>query len=255
MKFTTIIFLLLISLTAFAQPNVSLQVQNRQYLPGDTINVQFDVYGFTDIAAYQLAVQFRLGALEFLAIDSAASDFGLTFDNFGTQKLSQGLLPTNFSDVSGHSLPDGSCLFAIVFIASDTGSLVSDLWLQHDPVMSPLGNPFLVKPLAYTPSLMSGPITLSFYDISTGVVSPVSATNAQAIPNPCPRHTTIAFDAIGVADYRILVTDMAGRMVRSTSGVTSPGNNEIPITFPDAGMYFVRVSTPCGSFIEKVIAE
>lgn len=254
---TRIIFFLLLTFTAsaHAQPNVSLQSQNQEYLPGDTLNISFEVSGFTDIIAYQLAIQFELGKLEFLWVDSTSSDLGLTYDNFGYAKLYQGLLPTNMSTIDPVSIPDGSTLFSLVFMAKDTGSLHQDLWLQHTAVMSSLGNPFLVKPLAYNQALESGPISLAWYDVATSTTSPVSATNVQAIPNPCPLYTTIAFDAIGVTEFTCHVTDMSGRHIKTITGVTSPGTNELPITLPAPGMYLVAINTKCATFVEKVVAH
>jgi len=258
MKFATIIFFLLLSFAATAQQSeLILLAPDKTFVAGDTVRMDIAANEMHTITAYQFCIEFDLGALTFLSIDSTGSALGLNENDFGWWTLDEGKIPTVFTNPWGVTVPDGSHMFSIVFIAQVDGSLSQFAGLQTTPDggFSLLPAAWYWTGLPFPNSNQQIPLTLTFYDVATSTSSPVSATTIQAIPNPCPLYTTIAFDATGETDFQMVVTDMQGRHIKTKSGVTSPGTNELPITLPASGMYIVAIKTKCATFVERVLAQ
>lgn len=245
---TRILFFLLLTFAASAQ-SVDFTIEDRTFVAGDTVNADFLVYGFDTIRAYQFTTLFDPAALQFVSVETSGSSLGLTQDDFGLWNLDDGQIRHVVMWASPTDLPPGSYMFTYRFVALVDGSLSQFMALEPElPYWS-------LYPVAYSISLLPWPLTLSFVAPSTSVASPVSATNVQAIPNPCPMYTTIAFDATGETEFICHVTDMSGRHIKTITGTTSPGTNEFPITLPASGMYLVAIKTKCATFVEKVVAH
>lgn len=249
---TRILFFLLLTFTASAQwlPDLHLDIPEKQFSAGDTVTADFYVTGFDSISAYQFAIQFDSLEIAFLDIATDSSALGLSPDDFGLWTLSKARIPTVWTNPYSSSLPPNSYLFSIRFIAQENGLLSNSFRIEPKP---PTG--WYLTPLYYNFYQQPGYIALAWYDIATSAASPVSATSIQAIPNPCPLHTTIAFDATGETEFVCLVTDLQGRHIKTITGVTSPGTNELPITLPAPGMYLVAIKTKCATFVEKIVAH
>lgn len=247
-----IIFFLLLTFSASAQllPDLHLDVQNKSFSAGDTVTADFYVTGFDSISAYQFAIQFDSLEIEFLDVATDSSALGLSPDDFGLWTLNKARIPTVWSNPWSSTLPPNSYLFSIRFIAQVNGDLFGSLRLEPKPSTG-----FYLWPLYYDFYLQPGHVALSWYDVATSTESPVSAATIQAIPNPCPLYTTISFDATGETDYACHVTDMQVRNIRSITGTTSYGRNELPITLPAPGMYLVAIKTKCATFVEKIVAQ
>lgn len=247
---TRIIFcLLLIASQASAQ--LSLYAYDKQFDAGDTVTLDINVSGFDSITAYQWSIKFDVAALAWVSYETEGSALGPDVDAFGYWTFGQGCAPTVWTNPWGSSVPDGSYLYGIKFVALQAGSLSDYIQLQSAPASGGYNLPakaweFLITQI---------PVTFAFLAPLSPVSEPVSATSIQAIPNPCPLYTTIAFDATGVTEFTCVVTDLQGRPVKTIRAVTTPGTNELPITLPAPGMYLVAIKTKCATFVEKIVAQ
>lgn len=256
MKIKFLISALLLSFAASAQ-SLDWTAQDKSFLAGESVTLDLSVSGFDTIACYQYTILFDLAALEFDSLETSGGALLLSSDDFGLSFLDEGKIRHAWSTVPYLTIPD-SYVFSVRFTAIVDGSLSTFVGMEPLLVPAWAGLPpraYKYTGLPFPNALLPIPLNFSFVDQALDSQEPVSAPTIQATPNPCPLYTTIAFDATGVTDYVLTITDMHGRVIKFASGVTTLGTNEFPADFPAAGMYIVRVVTPCGSFAEKVIAN
>jgi hypothetical protein len=93
------------------------------------------------------------------------------------------------------------------------------------------------------------------YQSTTATVEPVSGQSLQIAPNPFTDGTTIRFALTHAQRARVLITDMAGRIVLDERMSGSAGTNALLWNAKDApsGVYFVKLETEEGTEVKKVI--
>ncbi|MBK7939621.1 MAG: T9SS type A sorting domain-containing protein [Lewinellaceae bacterium] len=83
------------------------------------------------------------------------------------------------------------------------------------------------------------------------------STYLEVKPNPFHRSTTILFSSTQAQDLHISITDVAGRIVFRQKIAAAAGVNKFRWEAGDlqSGVYFVRMETPEGTAVKKVVKE
>jgi hypothetical protein len=87
------------------------------------------------------------------------------------------------------------------------------------------------------------------------VAEVTSGQSLQIAPNPFTDGTTIRFTLTRAQRARVLITDMAGRIVLDERMSGSAGTNALLWNAKDApsGVYFVKLETEEGTGVKKVV--
>ncbi|MCB0531193.1 MAG: T9SS type A sorting domain-containing protein [Lewinellaceae bacterium] len=92
---------------------------------------------------------------------------------------------------------------------------------------------------------------------TVGLTEPTAALYLEVQPNPFTDATTIFFNSGQHRDVRLLITDVAGRLVLQQDIVAVPGMNSLRWNTGSvqAGMYFIRLETPEGAVVRKILRQ
>jgi uncharacterized protein (TIGR02145 family) len=77
---------------------------------------------------------------------------------------------------------------------------------------------------------------------------------AAVYPNPSQGTAQVAFRVDRQQYARLTVCNMGGQVVAQTECEVDAGQNEFRVNFPDAGTYYITVTTPTGTTVVKAIS-
>lgn len=100
--------------------------------------------------------------------------------------------------------------------------------------------------------------SLAPYGNPTSVHTYGTAVAIQVAPNPTTAEITVRFAPTTAGAYSIDMFDMQGKQVISRTGASTTTTEQavsIPIPHIPAGAYYVRLTTPKGIAMEKIIVE
>ena len=237
-----------------AQPLV-WRVRDQLLKAGQTIDLDFSVANFTDIAAYQFGMRFDPAVMQFQQASGINTELALDqASHFGAYRIAQGELRTLWSVAEGKTLPGVQPMYRLRFKVLQGGKKLSEV-LGLDPA--------ILAALAYTTDLAQREVQLVFTDfMQPGLNLPdVLASDyfdlLQNRPNPFNDRTTIGFVLPTATDAQLRVLDLSGRELWRTDKSYPAGYHEESIRLDDigaTGMLFYELTTPQGTQTRKMLA-
>lgn len=108
---------------------------------GDTVCVEVTVRDFTNILSMQYSMNWDPKVLSFLRVDGFKLK-DLSVNNFGLNRTDQGKMGTSWFDyaVQGISIPDGSAIYRVCFIATGDPGASSQVIFSSEPVIIEVSN-------------------------------------------------------------------------------------------------------------------
>lgn len=223
------------------------RTSDRKLEQGETVEVDFTVSNFNDIAAYQFAFGFDPEKLVYEGAEVLTDLIPLDADgDFG---LLDGQLRTSFSMVEGYNLPEGEPVFRLRFAVLESGHKLSELLAL---------SPEALSPRAYSSLLLMTDVELEFsQDLINSAVEPGAAPQVQLLqnrPNPFERETAIGFILPEACEAQLRVYDVNGyELLKTTKRYPAGYNEERLETDAAPGMLFYELTTPFGVLVKKMI--
>jgi len=231
------------------------RVRDRLLKTGQTIELDFSVANFTDIAAYQYGMRFDPAVLQYQQATGTNTDVALDeAGHFGTYQIVKGELRTLWSVDEGKTLPGVQPMYRLRFKVLQGGKKLSEV-LGLDPA--------ILAALAYTSQLAQREVQLVFTDyVQPGQNLPdVLAGDyfdlLQNRPNPFSERTTIGFILPMACDAQLRVFDISGRELWRVDKTYPAGYNEETVRLEEigsTGMLFYELTTPQGKQTRKMLA-
>lgn len=245
-------WLLLATETLSAQVGFSLPFVNNA-TPGTTLNIPFQVTGFSNIASVQFVLTWDPQTLAFFSIDNFNLP-GLDAAEFNSsQALSQGIL--RFAWVSsnlqmGTSVPDATAIFRIRLQAIGPINSGSAVTITQSPPTSfevnQINNGVLQSLGMNQVQLTNGFVAVG-YTVGTTEISDQAEWPVSIVPNPFSETAEIFFENEEGADIQMFITDVAGQIIvekNIISPVSSQHGMEIASSqLREKGMYFLILRT------------
>ncbi len=146
-------------------------------------------------------------------------------------------------------------LFFLTMYANNSGELLNfKLYDSDDGQVRPL-----TEEMNFVSNLHQGDVQdpVPFTLKTVGLAEPAAALYLEVQPNPFTDATTIFFNSDQHRDVRLLITDVAGRLVLQQEIAAAPGMNSLRWNTGSvqAGMYFIRLETPEGAVVRKVLRQ
>lgn len=241
------------------QKPVIWRVRERVLRAGEKVDMNFRVFGFTDVAAYQFALQFDPAQLHFDSIEITGSTIPLSPDgNFGLFNLANGEIRSLWSLPTGMTLPPGTLVFRINFTALAGGKKLSEVLYLDNSILTPV---------AYNSVLASRDLQLYFadytkpFDPRSAGETPAAFALDQNFPNPFEDCTTIGFSlpsGSGPDFYpvQLRVFDGAGRELLYRSGAYPAGNWAEQLCLDEVsgtGVLYYQLTTPLGMQTRRMV--
>lgn len=232
------------------------RVRDRMLTTGRVEDVDFLVFNFNDIAAYQFALQFDPGKLRFEELQLLTT--GIPLDpagNFGLFNLSAGEIRTLWSAATGMNLPRGAPVFRLRFTVLAGEKKLSEVLSLNPGVLTPIG---------YNTVLAPRPVELAWADYlhikpreqeaQTEITEPLLLQNR---PNPFINQTVIGFTLPEAGNAQLRVMDISGRELYRVDKSYPAGYNEELIQLRDiraTGILYYELTTPSGKLTRKMTA-
>lgn len=237
-----------------AQPLVWC-VRDQLLKAGQTIELDFSVANFTDIAAFQHGMRFDPAVLQFQQATGTNTELALDqLSHFGAYRIAQGELRTLWSVAEGKTLPGVQPMYRLRFKVLQGGKKLSEV-LGLDPA--------ILAALAYTTDLAQRAVQLVFTDFEQpGINQPAIVAGdyfdlLQNRPNPFSGRTTIGFILPAATDAQLRVLDLSGRELWRVDKAYPAGYHEESVRLDEigaTGMLFYELTTPQGTQTRKMLA-
>lgn len=222
---------------------LSFRAEEAQLVAGQTIEVPVRAKDFTNIAGYQMTLNFNQNAMEFAGMKPGA--LNLTSEDFGTDHVSEGILTTIWNESKGVTVDNNEVLFTLVFNAKADVSLSSVL----------TANSKLTTAMAVNSTNDQMDVNLEFTS-NTGVVASGQFELMQNTPNPFSSVTNIKFNLPEAGKAVLTVYDVTGKVVYSNSIDAAKGLNELTVNknqLGTAGVLFYQLVAGDYSATKKMV--
>lgn len=238
------------NLTGDAPEPLIWLLEDRVLQAGETVEAEFRVRNFTDLAAFQFALGFDPQLLQYTDMEVLDAGLPLSADgNFGRYNIHNGELRAAYASATGATLPANTPLFKVYFTALSSGERLSELLrLDHD----------IIPATAFTSELERAAMHLVFTETVTSVQDP-SALRAQLLqnrPNPFDRETVIGFVLPDAGEAQLRVLDMSGRELWRVVKQYGAGYHEEIFRPSDGyagGILLYELRTPHGVQTRKMV--
>jgi hypothetical protein len=225
-------------------PPLVLRGADVQLRAGEQIETKLQVYGYEDVTAFQLALDYDPALLQLEAVETPAGGL-LEPGDFGPWTASPGSLRAARVDLQGVSLENGSPFFTLRFRAQESGAWLSDA-LAIDTTA--------LQSEAYKSDLTPQPVLLELQRASSAEDITSGRLSLRVQPNPAKASAALWFTLPEASEAHIRVLDATGRIIQAHRGWYGAGTYERRLDFPSAGLYVVQVATQQGMESVRVIA-
>ncbi|MBK9335084.1 MAG: HYR domain-containing protein [Lewinellaceae bacterium] len=234
-------------------------VRDRMLKAGETVELDFSVTNFMDIAAFQHGMRFDPSVLQYEGMTGTGTTIQLdAASNFGAYQASAGELRTLWSVAQGVTLPGVQPMYRVRFTVLQGGMKLSDILFLDSEVM---------PAVAYTTDLAPRAVQLVFSEIKhTGglpalgdkVEVPITGFDLlQNRPNPFSDRTTIGFILTEACAAQLRVFDISGRELWRSDKTYPAGYHEEVLRLEElnaTGMLYYELTTPQGKQTRKMMA-
>ncbi len=220
------------------------QLEDQLVETGETFSVAFDATEFEQILGYQFTLKYNADQVVFE--DMEAKELrSLNADNFGV-KAEEGIITTSWNRENPLSLTKGSTTFMLTFTAMERVRIsdVIGLYDGYTPAE------------AYNVSNDIMDVQLRFGDVGADEKSVFKLFQNQ--PNPFRTETKIGFQLPETGTATLVIYDVAGKVLRTTTRDYPAGYNEEVIEQSElnaTGILFYRLETDHGVATKKMILK
>lgn len=231
-----------------AGKSLVLRVPDRVLQAGESVSVPFSADQLEDLAAFQFALTFDPGALQFEAVESGATGLPFSADHFGAYNTAVGELRAVWSQASGMRIEEASQLFRLRFKALHSGVRLSEILRLDDSIL---------PAYAYSGQLTESAVEL-YFDVATGTSDPTASgaqLRLQARPNPFRESTTVSFSLPAAGEVQLRVLDASGRELLRMNKSCAAGNNAETLQLGGLsapGVLYCELTTPFGVVVQKM---
>ncbi len=216
--------------------NFVIEIEDREVVEGEIVEVAFDATDFKNIEGYQFTLQYEgLELVEFVE--------GVTTDaNFGFGLQDRGYLVTSWNNPTATANENTSNLFRLKFRATKNGSLLSLL---------DINSKFTASESYRNDGSLLG---VALQPKRSATLFPTFGLG-QNTPNPFTNKTTIGFELPDAAAVELNIIDLQGRVVQTRSGDFAKGQQKIEVLANELqnGTYYYQLVTPFGVAAKKMI--
>lgn len=218
----------------------TLSFNNQQFKAGDRVSVDFDMEKTIDLAGIQLALRFEEGVLELQEV-TANDLLAMTDNNFGLNRVAQGLLTTSWTNPYGIELAEEENVFHLSFIAKQAGNLKEVIQLEANKMAAEL----------YT---TDGNIRT--IQLATKEPKGTSVQLFQNQPNPFTSESEIGFHLPQQEEIVLSIYNSTGTQVKLIKGIYPKGNNTITLSkssLPIGGLYYYTLEADNQKLSKKLL--
>ncbi len=223
----------------FRNAGVDLITRENVYAAEETIRVEFTFSRNTDLAGFQMTVQFDARNMEFVTIESDVLD--ISESNTGLASLDRGYLTMSWNTGTSKAVTTGETVMTAVFIAKKSGILSESIAVNSDITSAEL----------YTGNLEEVELGLEIRNLEAP-----EFVLFQNTPNPFSATTSIRFSLPQASLATITVTDVAGKTLSIIKGDYSTGMNEVMIDRDDlnvTGVLYYTLETESYTATRKMV--
>jgi hypothetical protein len=234
--------------TLSASIPMTFNVQDKELVAGEMVEIDFNLLQIPDLAAFQFALQIDPNHLEYIAV-STSSAFPITTGDFGTVNIADGELRVLWSLAQGLEVSEQTPIFHLKLKALSTGQKLSELISINDLVMGAK---------SFSTNLEEKGVLLNFQSVS-GTVNPFNNNGVQLYqntPNPFSENTNISFNLPISSEARLSIYDGMGRLIFEQNGQFASGFHNLLVDFKNqtaSGILYYNLITPQGNITKKMI--
>ena len=222
-------------------------IEDQQIAVGQDVFVTFASQNFTNVSGYQMTVNFDTDVLQLVeALPGNLTNMGGA--NFNPLRSDEGLLATNWYNLTPVDLPDGYELFTLHFKAMNDAATLSELISVSEDYI-------VIEAVKGDGQLMG--IGLNFENpTATGESLTDRFALYQNRPNPFANKTVIGFHLPTGDDASLTLSDASGKTLKVIRGYYSAGYHQVIIDrseLPVQGVVFYRLQTSQHSAVRKMI--
>ncbi len=222
-------------------------IADQQITAGQDLFVTFASQNFTNINGYQMTVNFDTEVLQFVeAIPGNLVNMGGA--NFNPLRSSEGLLATNWYNLTPVDLPDGYEMFTLHFTAMQDAATLSDLISVSEDYI-------VIEAVKGDGQLLGVGVTFE-NPTATGENLADRFALYQNRPNPFAHKTVIGFHLPTGDDATLTLTDASGKTLKVVRGYYGAGYHQVIVDrddLPAQGVVFYRLETSTHSAVRKMI--
>ncbi|RME07472.1 MAG: T9SS C-terminal target domain-containing protein, partial [Bacteroidetes bacterium] len=222
-------------------------IEDQQITAGQDVYVTFASQNFTNMSGYQMTVNFDTEVLQYVeAIPGNLVNMGGA--NFNPLRSSEGLLATNWYNLTPVDLPDGYEMFTLHFTAMQDAATLSDLISVSEDYI-------VIEAVKGDGELIGVGVTFE-NPTATGENLTDRFALYQNRPNPFAHKTVIGFHLPTGDDATLTLTDASGKTLKVVKGYYGAGYHQVIIDrddLPTQGVVFYRLQTSTNSAVRKMI--
>ncbi len=217
---------------------------------GQAVTVVFRAHGFQQLVGYQYAVRFDPDILDFSGVDLYENPLHLSAsDDFGWDDLSAGIIRTLWTGSTEYSLLEDAPVFALRFVARQSGLRLSDALALDANEM---------RPEAYRPEGILSDVLLVFTETTSHSSAPEDAPVVRLLPNrpnPFSGETTLGFVLPQPCEVQLRLLNAAGQEVLRWNNFYPSGYSEEVLHLDNApgGVLFAELITPFGKAVRRLL--
>ena len=215
-------------------------VDNVELIAGNQYRVDFKANNFNDITGYQFTLNFDKNAMRVLNVESGALE--VTADNFGLNRIDEGMLTTSWNGAEGMSIASGEVVFSLIVEATEAASLSDAITV----------NSRITSAEAYNSADQIHDVSLSF---TNGAVETGFALY-QNEPNPFKEVTQVGFNLPESMSATLTVYDVTGKVLKVVEGDYVKGYNQVSLKKADlkvTGVLYYQLDTEAFTATKKMI--
>ncbi len=212
----------------------------------ETYTVEFKANDFKAVLGYQFTIAFDQNALEFVSVN-AADLANVSNDNFGLNRVNEGVITTSWNDTKAISLKNNDVVFSITFNAKSNATLSNAIKVSSQYTLAEAYQNDEVANIALT------------FNRDNEVIATVADSAFelyQNSPNPVQDVTNISFNLPQAGTATLSILDVSGKVLKVIRGEFAKGFNNINISKDDitgSGVLFYQLDTENDSATKKMI--
>jgi hypothetical protein len=215
-------------------------VSDAQVIAGNQYKVDFKANNFSDITGYQFTLNFDNNAINVLNVESGALE--VTADNFGLNRIDEGMMTTSWNAGEGMSIASGEVVFSLI-IEAKTATELSDVMTVNSRI---------TEAEAYNSADQIHDVSLNF----GGSLAETGFALYQNEPNPFKETTTVGFNLPASMSASVTVYDVTGKVLKVVDGDYVKGYNEVTFKRSDlntTGVLYYQLDTEAFTATKKMI--
>ena len=210
---------------------LNFEIENKAYKAGEIVTLNFTSAEFTDVYGYQFTLGFN-DKLEFVNFEKGT--LALQEDNFGLNKLNDGIITTSYSEVKGATAASDDVLFTLSFRAKEALEIKDAISINSSatPAEAYLGE-----------SLTTNDVKLTYRD-GNSILDVIEFALYQNEPNPFRGSTVVSFNLPKATNATLSIYDVTGKVVYKLSKDYAAGfNSEIVREINTSGVLYYQIDT------------